>query len=167
MKKSVFMLCIFLLPIFIVLNSCKSNTEDKAGTEMAEKMMEQATGADIELEDGGANVTIEGNGETVQINQQAKEWPSGIISEVPQLPDGKITRVVKSETNEQTTWNIYYKPLPVETISAYGDELKSLGFEIMKMQMPKGGQVTGQKGDLLVMCIYSEETTMLSVQQPK
>jgi hypothetical protein len=83
------------------------------------------------------------------------------------LPDGKITRVVKSETNEQTTWNIYYKPLPVETISAYGDELKSLGFEIMKMQMPKGGQVTGQKGDLLVMCIHSEETTMLSVQQAK
>jgi hypothetical protein len=167
MKRTVLIIIAFLLPVTLTIHSCKSKTKETAGTEMAEKMMEQATGADIELENGGANVTIEGNGEKVQINQQAREWPAEISGEVPQLTDGEIIRVVKSETNENFTWNVYYKPVPVETISAYGDAMKSNGFEVMKMQMPKGGQVTGQKGEFLIMCIYSEETCMVSIQQPK
>lgn len=167
MKRTVLIIISVLLPISMAIYSCKSNTQDKAGTELAEKMMEQATGSDIELENGGANVTIEGNGEKVQINQQAREWPSEILPEVPQIADGEVIRVVKSETNENFTWNVYYKPVPIETINTYADEMKANGFEIMKMQMPKGGQVTGQKGELVIFCIYGDETCMISVQQPK
>ena len=167
MKNLIIFLFFAGLPAFVTLSSCKSETPEKSGTELAENMMEQATGAEIELENGGANVTIEGNNEKVQINQQTSEWPSEVVPDVPQLPDGEIIRVIKSETPDKYTWNLYYKPLPAEKIIAYGDVLKENGFEIMKMQLPKGGQVSGQKGEVVVMCMYGKETCVLSIQQPK
>lgn len=167
MEKSVLFILAFMLPFYLAIHSCKPKTQEEAATQMAEKMMEQATGSEIDIQDGGANITIEGNGEKVRIDQQAKEWPDEIPSGIPQMPDGVITRVVRSESNETLSWSVVYEPVQIETIEAYAKELKDGGFEVMKMQMGEGGQVSGHKTDLVVLCIYSDEMCTVSVQKTK
>jgi hypothetical protein len=156
-----------LLLSFLFWSSCTSKSKEKAGTELAEEMIEQATGSDVELENGGANVTIEGNGEKVEINQKANEWPDDIRSDFPKVDGGVITRVVQSETNEQLTFNIYYEPINEDQIAKYEKDLKKNGFQVQKIDFGGKGQLSGQKNNDIAMFIFSDKTSMLSIQQAK
>lgn len=152
---------------FLFWSACTSKSQDKAGTELAEEMMEKATGSQVELENGGANVTIEGNGEKVEINQNANEWPEEIIKDFPQVEGGIITRVVRNETKEQLTFNIYYKPINEDQIAKYEADLKQNGFQVQKIDFGGKGQLSGQKENNLTMFIFGDKTSMLSIQQAK
>jgi len=156
-----------LLISFLFWSACTSKTQEKVGNELAEEMIEKTTGSQVELENGGANVTIEGNGEKVEINQAASEWPDEIKSDFPKIDGGAITRVVRNETNENLTFNIYYDSVSKDQVDQFAQDLKKNGFQIQKIDLGGKGQISGQKENDLAMLFFGGKTSMLSVQQSK
>jgi ABC-type Fe3+-hydroxamate transport system substrate-binding protein len=152
---------------FLFWSACTSKSKEKAGSELAEEIIEQATGSKVELENGGANVTIEGNGEKVEINQKTNKWPDEVSNDFPKVDGATITRVVRSETNEQLTFNIYYNPLSEDQIAKYEADLKKNGFNVQKIDFGGKGQLSGEKDKSVVMFIFGDKISMLSIQQAK
>jgi hypothetical protein len=72
----------------------KENLEQKAGEALAEKVLEDAGGGDVDID--GDKVTITGeNGE--KLTTGGNEWPkSELAKSVPEFKEGKITAVLDS-----------------------------------------------------------------------
>lgn len=145
--------------------ACQSSA-DKIRENAAEKALENATGKDVDINKTG-DVTIEGNGERVVMNQGENVWPADIPGEVPEFKGPAIQRVTQTDMNDALTWNIIYEGAATSNLQTYNAALKAAGFKTALMQMPQGGTVTGEKGDLLVSLMVSEKTCMVSVQRKK
>lgn len=169
MKKQIHLNALVLaaLSLFVLTGACKSSPKDSPSEEAAEKAMEKATGKDVEIENKGADVTIEGDGERVVMSQSEAMWPSDIPDDVPEFKGAKIIRVTRSEMDNAITWNVIYEGTTIDKLDAYDAALKSAGYKTMKMQTPQGGQTSGEKGNRLVSCIVSAKTCMVSVQERK
>lgn len=145
--------------VVFFLAACKSPNE-KTG----EKALESVTGKDIEMNEAG-DVTIEGNGQRVVLNQQANTWPADIPSEVPQLQNLAIQRVTRSEMEGTITWSVVYEGASIDMLKTYNAALKAKGFKTTLTQTPQGGNVIVEKDGLLVSCMVSQKACMISVQQ--
>lgn len=168
MKNLAFRLFVLSVAILFTwgMQACKSPSE-KTSEEAAEKAMELATGKNIEIDKKGGDVTIEGGGERIVMSETEREWPSAIPGYIPKLEGLKIVRVTESTMNEAHTWNVMYEGATVDKIDEYNAALKAAGFETTSFKTPQGGNVSGQRGNMLVSCIVSEKTCMVSVQERK
>jgi hypothetical protein len=153
---------IMMLGIF----ACKQSTKESQ-VEAAEQKIKEETGKDVDIKQEGQNVTLEMDGEKITVNEGGNTWPSEIPAEVPKLENLKIKKVMRTDNDEMEAWSIIYEGTSVDRLDRYDAALKAAGFKTMKIKTPKGGQTSGEKGNLGVSCTISEEAAMISVQKQK
>ncbi|MBM3286864.1 MAG: hypothetical protein FJY88_05885 [Candidatus Eisenbacteria bacterium] len=150
-----------VLPLvaMLVLVSCggKDKAERKIGEAAVEMALKGATGKDVDVQMEGKSVKIKQEGSETTI-QETDEWPSDMFPAVPEFKFGKVTRVVGGDDAGMKKFNIYYDDVQEDGVEKYVELLKSGGWQASLMNMgPKGGMVTGQKGDLGLQFMFSKE----------
>lgn len=157
---------IAVLTLFYGLPSCKQAGE-KTQEKTLEKAIEQGGGekADVDIDD--QKITIETEEGKMQINADDNQWPANAPAEVPELKVGQIAGTTTSESEQGRNWSIRYTGVPTEELDRYGAVLKSKGFKITTMKGPKGGMVSGEKGNLGVIFTVSEKISSVVIMEQK
>lgn len=157
---------IAVLTLFYGLPSCKQAGE-KSQEKALEKALEQGGGekADVDIDD--QKITIESEEGKMQINADDDQWPANAPAEVPELKTGQIAGTTTSESEQGRNWSIRYTGVPAEELDRYGAVLKSKGFKITTMKGPKGGMVSGEKGNLGVIFTVSEKISSVVIMEQK
>ncbi|MBL7798150.1 MAG: hypothetical protein JNJ90_16780 [Saprospiraceae bacterium] len=132
-----------------------------------EKIIEQSSGEKTDVDIEGQDVTIESESGKVQIHAGAHTWPTNMPADIPEIKAGKIVAATTSETEDGQNWNIHYSNLGIEALDSYGAALKSKGFKIQTMKTPKGGMVSGEKGNLGVIFTVGSDRSVLVVMERK
>ena len=154
--------CMFLLTTFSLV-SCKQSAE-KSAEKVMENTLERSTGekTDIDIDDN--KVTFENDNVKAVIITDAKVWPEDAPAEVPKFAWGTITNTTTTDMGESKNWGVHLKDVPTEALNKYNAELKKAGFETSKFTMNKGGNVTGQKGRLIVTVNMGEGNAHVGIQ---
>lgn len=154
--------CMFLLGLFTLV-SCKQASE-KQGEKMMENTLEQATGEKTDVDLDKNKVTIESDNMKTVIETDAKTWPETVPSEVPKFTWGNIIHTTTSEMDETKAWGVHFEGVPMDALDKFDTELKKAGFKTTKFTMGKGGNVTAEKGKLLVTATIGEGKGYVSIQ---
>jgi hypothetical protein len=146
----------------VMLYSCGSN----AGEEASEALIEASTGQKVEIDKKGDKIEIEMEGTKSVIDEGQHSWPSNIPNIVPELGAGEIERVTTTTGPDYKGWSIYYQGVDASALDSYDKALKKAGFETMTVKLGEGGTVSGEKGNIIVSCIFNNEGMFLvSVQE--
>jgi len=133
-----------------------------------EKALENATGneADVDLSSGKAVIQT-GDGE-VEIDSNAKSWPSEIPGEVPEFKFGKVKAVTTSIIDGSKSWNIAFEEVQDGFLDKYEAQLKEKGFETIIMKMgDKGGTITAESDKYSVFLMGGEGNLSIGVTVKK
>lgn len=156
-----------LLFVAVVLScflfSCRS-AQEKSSEKMMENALENATGqkADVDLE--GENAVIKTNDGTINVEYNAKSWPSEIPGDVPEFTYGKVKGVTTTEIEGQKVWNINFEELKAGFIEKYDAQLKEKGFETVTMKMGEnGGSITGENEKYTIFLMGNDGTLSIAV----
>lgn len=102
-------------------------------------------------------------------DSQVRQWPAGVPPEVPRFPYGTISKVIRTETPEGTSWDMAIDGVPPHALRDYEATLKSSGFSTSSLVVPDSegerGSVTGEKGRVSVVLIGSGSGVSLSIIQ--
>jgi hypothetical protein len=162
-KIPVYVFMLFFVPAMLQLTSCQSNKQ-KTQEKIAEEVIENATGQKTEAEIDGEKVTIEGENYKAELNAKGGEWSDEIPKDVPEFNYGTISHSTVSDAEGTKSWGYIFKGVTQESVEKYNVLLKKNGFKTMKMTMDKGGSLTGEKDNIVVSVIWSDEMTHVSVQ---
>lgn len=145
-----------------IFATCKQNAE-KQQEKMIEKALEQGSGEEVKanVDDGKVEIESESGKTTIQLDQ--KNWPAEAPSEVPKFPYGKQENLIFNEGMGQKTWNVRFSDVKDEALTEYETALKRAGFKSMKIKGPKGGNLTAEKGKLLVTVVVSEGSGFVGI----
>jgi hypothetical protein len=140
----------------------KENLEQKAGEALAEKVLEDAGGGDVDID--GDKVTITGeNGE--KLTTGGNEWPkSELAKSVPEFKEGKITAVLDSSDYVMVT----LESVKEADASAYFETVKE-EFTQEPFEANADGSISfGAKNadGIGVTLQYTEETFTITVSKP-
>jgi len=164
-RTAVFSLC--FLAVAGGLSSCQKKIEE----EIIEKAIEQSTGSDVELNTGSGKVSIESNGQKIQIQHEGASWPEDIPAEVPAFVPGTVKAVTRTQTGEADTWTIACENVPENSIKAYDALLKSKGFEttltLVSSDNGNAGSIQASKGAVTVFLMGDKQAVSLSVSRKK
>jgi len=171
MKKSLLIRTtglIVLTLVFTVLTISCQKTSKKTGEKLMEKALENATGnkADVDLSSGKAVIQT-GDGQ-IEVDSNAKSWPSEIPGDVPEFKFGKVKAVTTSSMDGTKSWNIVYEDVPDGFLDKYEAQLKEKGFETVIMKMgDKGGSITGESEKYTVFLMGGEGNLSIGVTVKK
>lgn len=166
--KKVFHLSIGLLAavflfIWLGLPSCRQGGE-KAQEKTLERAIEQGGGGNADVDVDNQKITIESEEGKMQINTADNQWPSDAPPEVPKVTAGEIAGTTTSESARGRNWSIRFTGIGIEELDRYGALLKDNGFiKTSTMKAPKGGMVSGQKGNIGVIFTVSEKVSSLII----
>jgi hypothetical protein len=148
------MAVLFLFSLILVFGCNQKKTQEK----MTEKVLEKATGKDVDVNIDKGKIQIADKDSRTEI-VETKSWPSNLSDEVPKCSAGKIIRVVRTQEKADTwTVNIYLSDISIKDIRSYESDLKSKGWQTSFMQMgDKGGYLNGQKGTLGISFVLNQE----------
>lgn len=154
--KKVFIIIALALLLFM-LGGCKA--KQKMEDKLAEKVMESALGADVDID--GEEVTFKGENGDVTLG--SGEWPdSEIAQKIPEFKDGKITSAINSEGYvfiimeevKENDFKVYYEAIK----SDFAEESYESKFEDIIAY-------SGKDSDGLTMIIsYTISEKTLSIQ---
>ena len=141
-----------LLTVLALTTSCgaEKRARDRIGEKAAEEVLNQATGgeADVDLDQGGKRVTITTKSGSTEL-AEASEWPADMFPEVPCFENGRVTHVTRGDESGLARFNVLFNEVEEGALAGYSDALQAAGWEAQTVNMgPKGGLITGQKGDL-------------------
>jgi hypothetical protein len=118
---------------------------------------------------GEQPVTIETKERSVEIMNATEKWPDELPADVPRLTNGKIRKIIRTETPEGKSWDMAIDGLPEHALKDYEAALKVNGFQTSSMivaeQTGDRGSLTGEKGPVTVVMIGSGSGASLSVIQ--
>jgi hypothetical protein len=128
------------------INAC---SEKKTEEKIAEKMLKQTTGKDVDVKMEKDKITFEEKGSKTEM-AQTSTWPSEMTNDVPRFTKGKIERVVKTQQEgDAWTYNVYLLGITGDDIKNYAGALKEKGWQTSLMQVEgKGGYLNAQKGTM-------------------
>ena len=157
-KRWIGIMVAFLTLSLLLVNAC---SEKSSQEKMAEKILKQATGKDVDVKIQGdkvQKVQIEQDGSKTEI-AETTTWPAEMTEDVPQFTAGKIERVVKThEDGDRWTFNIYLVGINGDDIKNYAGALKEKGWKTDIMEMgDKGGYLNAQKGTMGINFMFSLE----------
>lgn len=118
MKKNIIFLVMFLLLIVFTGCGAKEKLEQKAGEALAEKIIEEAGGGDVDID--GETVTITGEDGT-EATFGGTEWPtSDLANSFPEFTAGKVNTVMDGDGS----LFIVIEEVTQEEFAQYLDEIK-------------------------------------------
>ncbi len=162
--KTLYLISILAILTFSV-SSCGNNDEkvaDKTSEEIAEKIIESATGNKVDVNKNGetGSVTIKGdNGEEVTISSNGNDIPDDFPSDI-YLPEGKISSVgtINSEEGDIITIVLNVKESTDKIAEKILKKMKANGWKSeMNMTTGEGGlQMYSKDDNSLTVTIGSE-----------
>ncbi|HCF49953.1 MAG TPA: hypothetical protein DER60_06705 [Syntrophomonas sp.] len=156
MKKIIVGLLAFMLILSLAGCGAKEKMEEKAGEALAEKIIKEAGGGDVDID--GDKVVIKGeDGEQVTFGQT--EWPtSDLAKSIPKFKGGKVVTVM--EMNDSLI--IALEEASKEDFTDYLGEIKQT-FTEQSYDMKSEGNVTygAENGEGIgVSLIYTTDQTL-------
>lgn len=122
MKVLRIMAVFLIVTIMFSLCSC-GKIEEKIAEKSVEKLVENATGANVDItKDGGK---IEVNGETMEAGENLP-WPEEAMGELPK-PKAKVTFVMAGDASKGGT--VAVSELELNDAKQYAEKLKEMGFK--------------------------------------
>jgi hypothetical protein len=167
MKKSLLIKTaglVVLTVVFTVLTISCQKASEKTGEKLMENALENATGqkADIDLEKGKAVIQT-GDGK-VEVDSNAKSWPSEIPGDVPEFKFGKVKAVTTSIMDGSKSWNVAFEEVQDGFLDKYEVQLKEKGFETVSMKMgDKGGTISAESDKFSVFLMGGEGNLTVGV----
>ncbi len=170
-----------ILSFGLFIFGCGNNEEEiskKTSEILAEKIIENSTGADIDINQDGeqGSITIKGeDGEEVTFSGGTKEMPDNFPDDI-YVAEGEIisSGSIKSGEGEVITLVIGTDSKIEDLISKVRDEMKSKGWkEGMNMTTGEGGLVVFSKNDNSLTVTFAIEDNqaqaayMVTVQEKK
>jgi hypothetical protein len=155
----------FVFTVFTI--SCQKASE-KTGEKLMEKALENATGneADVDLSSGKAVIQT-GDG-TMEVNSNAKSWPSEIPGDIPEFKFGKVKAVTTSIMDGSKSWNVSFDEVQDGFLDKYEAQLKEKGFETIIMKMgDKGGTISAETDKYSVFLMGGEGNLSIGVTVKK
>ncbi len=155
MKRKLLMIFILLIAVSTLMTGCKKKLEEK----IAEKIIEDATGGNVDISKDTTTIKTE-QGET-KVGENLK-WPKDIMGNLPELK-ANITMVV--EDKESTIGMIYFDDLEVKNAEKYLEAIIKLNYEsVFETTNDEGFMYSGknEEGAEVVFSYYNEGTGSLS-----
>lgn len=135
--------------------SCKSR--ERAAEEMAENLIERATGGKAEVDLGGRGMKVSTKEGDISWGEEAA-WPADIPGDVPRFDQGKVTGVVRAHSAEAKNWSLVLSDVEAGGLARYAETLKGEGWEILvSYQAAEGETLTAQKGAMSVTLGFNKE----------
>ena len=151
-----------------VLTGCgiREKLEKKAGEVIAEKIVEEVAGGDVDVDIDGDKVVIEGeDGEELAIG--GSEWPkSGAVENIPEYKSGKVDSVIETKRSAQLEILETDKEYFEEYIEGIKDE-----FDTEQYESKSSDSITysGKNDDgVSVLFVFTEEdeSCFITVSEP-
>jgi hypothetical protein len=117
------MISALLLVVMLLSISACSKIVDKVAEKGVEKLVENTTGAEVDINKDGT--TIEANGGSVQAGEDLK-WPEDAMGELP-APKAKITFIMVDDASKGGT--VAFTELELDDARKYIDKLKEMGYK--------------------------------------
>jgi len=154
-----------LFALSVTLASCQKKMEDV----LVEKAIEQSTGKHVDINSAGGNITIQSEGQKVEIQGNSGVWPADMPADIPKCSWGKIGAVTRSERVEGKNWNVVFESVSGNIVKDFESQLKSKGFQNISTIVTSGdglgGVVSAEKEKLKVVLMTGNGTASLSVVQ--
>ncbi|MBU2613711.1 hypothetical protein KJ925_04660 [Patescibacteria group bacterium] len=129
------------------------SAQDKIAEKVAEGMIENATGADVDLEEGSVTVTDVESGMTASYGENVK-LPDDFPSDVPMYPDATLTGVTFSRNDGVSGWVTMTSSDDVSKLVAwYADEAKGKGWESDASMTVNGAEYRSWTKDAATMTV--------------
>ena len=142
MKRRTFIIFILLMVVFsILLTGCQKKIEEK----MTEKIIEDATGAEVDIDKDTTTIKTE-KGET-KIGDNQK-WPKDKMGDLPELKTN-ITMVVLDydKENDINLGMVYFDSLKNDDAEKYVESIKELNYESIFETTSGDGFMYSGKGE--------------------
>ena len=159
-KVGTILLSFFIMTCF---TACKKSAE-----KTSEKIIEKSIGQDANVDIDDQKIVVETEDGTFTSDAATKSWPKDIPDEVPEFTFGKMSNLATQVVDEGKGWTFIFEEIPENAIEDYKQLLKDKGFKVSSINMPGGqGQVTGEKGNILVAMMAGESMATLNVSIEK
>lgn len=122
-RKSYILLFIFILTLTMILAGCKKSIEEKISEGITEKILEEATGGEVDIDSDSGTITTDSG--STQFGGNIK-WPEGKVGDLPELK-ANLTMVMEDKDNSATL--IYFDSLSIEDAQKYIENIKGMGYE--------------------------------------
>ncbi len=160
-------LSISALALAATLSSCQK----KIGDEILEKAIEHSTGNNVELNTGTGKVSIESDGQKIEVQSERASWPEDVPSAVPEFAYGKVNAVTRTETADVRGWTVACENVPETSIKTYDALLKSRGFEtvltLVTSDKGAGGSINASKGSVSIFLMADEGSATVAISEEK
>lgn len=159
-KTIVFLLLsLVILALITFLTSCKKSAE-----KTSETIIEKSIGGAANVDVDDQKIVIETEEGTFTSDASVKSWPGEIPSEVPEFAFGKMANLATQNVDESTNWTFVFEEVPASALNDYKAILKDKGFKVSSVSVPgAGGQVTGEKGNIIVAVMAGEDMATVTV----
>ncbi|MFH1078089.1 MAG: hypothetical protein V1745_02285 [Patescibacteria group bacterium] len=132
--------------------------QDKIAEKVAEGMVENATGADVDLSTNSVTVTDDKTGTTASFGEDVK-LPDDFPSDMPMYPGAKLTGVTLSRTDGISGWVTMTTADEIKkVVDWFAEEMKGKGWTTESSMTVNGSEYRSWKKD---------ETTTLTVNLTK
>lgn len=134
---------IVLIVIVMVLSLCScSKITEKIAEKGMEKLVESATGAEVDITKDGAEIKVEGG--SIQSGDDLK-WPKDAMGDLPE-PKAKVTFIMAADGGKGGSVNI--SDFDEDDAKKYIEKLKEMGFkEVLNLHDSESIVFGGTKED--------------------
>ncbi|MFH1279344.1 MAG: hypothetical protein ABIK65_13300 [Candidatus Eisenbacteria bacterium] len=153
------------LAVLLAASCGGKDAGERAAEKVAEKMIARAAGGDADVDIEKGKISMKGDGFSME-SEETDSWPDEIPGDVPRFSYGKIERVTRTENEEEgvRSYHLHFKDVDGNAGTRYRAELDEMGWETTMVDMgAEGGMVNGQKGEAVVMVMFSKEEKMANL----
>lgn len=145
--------------------SCKS-VEEKAGEQIAEKMLESGTKGDVDVDFNQGKISIESEEGKFEMKVEKAEWPVNMPAGVLPLAGGKLQGVTSMQAEDGQSWTVVYNDVNAQIVNNYEAALKRAGYNVSKVSMGVASAISAEKDNILISLVLNDESTaILNVTQ--
>ena len=147
----------------VFFESCKKSAE-----KTSEKIIERSIGKDANVDIEDQKIIVKTEEGTFTSDATVKSWPKDIPDEVPEFKFGKMSNLSTQAVDEGKSWTLIFEDVTENALEDYKTILKDKGFKVSSFTMPGGqGQVTGEKGNIIVAMMAGDNMATLNVSLEK
>jgi len=149
------------------LFACQSQKEKRA-EKFTEKIMERASGEDIDVDVEGESITIKTDEGKIITNTGDKSWPSEISGKIPEFKYGKLENSSLRDLTEVKMWTMLFEGVPADVLDLYQVLLRAKDFETNLIgEKGIGGMLTGEKDAINIAVMAGEGNASITVSIEK
>jgi len=154
------LLGVVLLASALLLVGCgRNDAGEKVAEGLMEKMLEQGSGGDVDVDLGGGDDVTVTTEEGTTTMSETTEWPSDMFEGVPQFTYGVVERVTRSDRADgNKAFMVYIRDMAADGPENYKKDMEAAGWQsMMSTAAGAGGMINAQKGNVALSLTYNNE----------